>query len=364
VARVAIALVWIPVASELFLRILAPVPLLPRYVIAAPYGVRANQPGITYYHTTPDVHVRMTINSKGLRADREIPYQKTPGVARIVALGDSFGMGYEVDLKDMFLSVMERRLNEAGHPCEVVNLSVSGHGNAEELIALQEEGFRYQPDLVIVSWHETDLVDNVRSKLFRLDESGQLVRDASTYLPGTATQAKLAQYGLYRWLSENCQLYSFVRETVAGKIKDLLASRRSLPTAPASKPGSEEAPGEKAPPASSLTSAQKLTVALMHRMQAECRDHGAEFLVLELPAGSERTSSRSFPKSPRGDEFGLRIVNLVPSFLQHSDQQLYWKRGHFHLTPLGCRLAGEALSRAILEGGLLDRPRPAATAGL
>ena len=82
----------------------------------------------------------METNSKGVRSDREIPYEKPAGVKRIVVLGDSYGMGYEVTLEDSFLGVMERRLQESGIEAEVVNLSVSGHGTAEELITLKEEG--------------------------------------------------------------------------------------------------------------------------------------------------------------------------------------------------------------------------------
>src|SRR5262249_46028448 len=157
------------IAAELYLRHVAPVPILPRYVIASSYGIRVNQPNNVYYQITPECYVRMETNSKGIRSSREIPYEKPAAVKGIVALGDSFGRGYEVEQEQMFLTQMEQALNKAGVRCEVVNLSVSGHGNAEELIALREEGLKYDPDLVLICWGSTDLDDNTRSALYRLD---------------------------------------------------------------------------------------------------------------------------------------------------------------------------------------------------
>ncbi len=356
--KLAIALVWIPVAAELFLRYLAPVPLMPRYVVAAPYGVRANQASVVYYHTTPDVHIRMETNSKGVRADREIPYEKPAGVKRIVAIGDSYGMGYEVTLEDTYLSVMERELNAAGIKAEVVNLSVSGHGTAEELITLREEGLKYDPDLVLVSWTDTDPEDDSRSSLFRLVD-GKLVADKTTFLPGTAAQEKLAKYALYRWASENCQLYSFARETAAGFAKSLLSTLRSLKSggsAPTIEPEPEAGTAvaaETEKPAE-LSPKQELNVALLKEVQRVANEHGSQMLVLDVPDSYAIGHYFSlFPVDPEGRDFGLRVVRPLTAFQAQGDTVLYWQRGHFHLTPFACNMVGKMLAQAIIEQRLL-----------
>jgi hypothetical protein len=348
--KLAVALVWVPVSAELFLRWLAPVPLMPRYVVASPLGVRVNRPGVVYYHTTPEVRVRMAINAQGIRADRDIPYARPPGVQRIVVLGDSFGMGYEVALEDMFLSVMERDLAAAGVPAEVVNLSVSGHGNAEQLLLLRGEGFRYQPNLVLVAWHRTDLEDNARSKLFRLD-GDELLRDQPRYLPGTAIQERLMRHGLYRWLSEHSQLYAFTMELVSERVKGVLTRlRRNGPAAGAGRPPSAEKPD------AGLTPNERLAVALLRQMQREARAHGAEFLVVDIPIARGSVYRSEFPIDPAGRDFGLRVVRPVERFNQLGNVLLYWKRGHFHLTPAACRVVGWMLARAILDARLLAGP--------
>jgi hypothetical protein len=101
-------------------------------------------------------------NSAGMR-DRERALTKAPGVYRILVLGDSFMEAYQVKFEDAFVSVLERRLNEAAdRPVEVVNASVSGWGTDDELAYLTRHGIRFQPDLVLVGMTlHNDVQDNL-----------------------------------------------------------------------------------------------------------------------------------------------------------------------------------------------------------
>src|SRR6185312_10254039 len=65
--------------GEMFVRIVDPQPLMPRYVTAAPWGVRGNIPGAHYWHETGEVRVEYRINSEGMRDDREFVVEKAPG---------------------------------------------------------------------------------------------------------------------------------------------------------------------------------------------------------------------------------------------------------------------------------------------
>jgi hypothetical protein len=210
--------------GEFFVRIFNPAPLLPRYITGAPYGVRMNVKNAQYWQTTPEVHVQFRINSHGIRSDKEYAYSKPAGQCRVLLFGDSFFMGYEVDLKDSFAYLLEQELNARGYQCEVINLAVSGFGTAEMLIALENEGLKYQPDIVVFQWHSTDPADNVRSALFRPNKKGELIRLNSTYLPAVKLTDWLSQFIVYRWLIEHSQLYAEIRETTANRIKSILAS--------------------------------------------------------------------------------------------------------------------------------------------
>ena len=76
------------------------------------------------------------INSLGFR-DTEHTYNKGQDVFRIVILGDSFCDYLELPLKQLFHSVLERKLNSELHqPIERINLGFSGFGTAQEYLAL------------------------------------------------------------------------------------------------------------------------------------------------------------------------------------------------------------------------------------
>ena len=83
---------------------------------------------------------------------------------------------------------------------------MSGNGTAEELVTYLNEGDKYQTDLVLVEWHQTDLDDNLRSRLFTL-EQGALVRANETYLP-PIENAELLESRLYRLVAENSMFYA------------------------------------------------------------------------------------------------------------------------------------------------------------
>ena len=89
-------------------------------------------------------------NSQGLRDD-EVEIPKPPGVFRILALGDSFTVGANVEQEDAYPQVLERLLNDSGRGrIEVVNAGVGGWSPFQYAQFLDNYGLRYEPDLVLV----------------------------------------------------------------------------------------------------------------------------------------------------------------------------------------------------------------------
>lgn len=356
-AKGVFAVVWALLFFELFVRTFRPVPLMPRHVGRTAYGLRGNVPGMSYWQRTRDVQVNIRINARGIRADREIPYAKTPGMKRIVALGDSYMMGYEVDLRDTFLAQLERRLNDSGIRCETVNLSVSGYSNAEELLTLRREGARYQPDLVLLQWHDSDLDDNVRCGLFALRGDSLVQRD-SVYLPGVDIAERLARIPFYSWLDENSHAYTVVREKGTILVKETLTWLRGASADPrkreaekAAAAAAAAAAGVAAPVDSGPNPNERLSAALLRRIRDESAASGAPFVVVDIPRRFTRADLRSY--FPWKDAEGLDVVDMLPAFRRHSGELLYWENGHSHLTPLGCRIVADELAKRILDEGLL-----------
>lgn len=329
--------------GELYLRVFDPVPILPRYVKAMPFGVRGNTENMTYWHHTAEYKVEIQTNSKGIRADREFPYEKPDGVKRIVLLGDSFGMGYGVDFSETFSQMAVQFIEKkTGERVEMINLSTSGHGNAEELIVLQEEGFRYDPDLVLISWHASDLNDNVRSGLFAL-ENGELIQVASVYLPAVKAREYLFSIAAYRFLIGHSHFYNFAREEAARFVKTALLVFTS------SSEGTVSIDEDAV-----LRAKENLSLALLERINRECRKRDVNFMVLEIPVRSSRTKFVSlFPRRER--QYPYVKYSPLSSFLEYEGGgKLYWERSHGHFTPLGCSITGAGVAETIVSNKLLE----------
>ena len=130
------------------------------------------------YALDPDVGKRMRpgwegdefeapvkVNSKGLR-NPETPYEKPEGVYRVLALGDSWTFGFRMNEPDAYPRQLERILNERaaerGDPrhFEVINAGVIGYSTDQEAAWLRVEGWKYQPDLVLVNYYPVNDTHN------------------------------------------------------------------------------------------------------------------------------------------------------------------------------------------------------------
>lgn len=326
------------------MRMMAPVPMMPRYVIANQFGIRGNMPNQRYSHSTAEYRITIETNARGIRSKDEIRYEKPKYIKRIVLLGDSFGFGYGVDSDEMFTARMTYYLkNDCSENVEVINLSTSGHGNAEELIALSNEGFKYSPDLVLLAWHYTDLDDNVRSNLYEISD-GKLRRKAKTYLPGVREREFLNQFELYRFLAEKSQIYNFIRNWASGNIKKILTKK-----------GLDQKSGNAVIRKNSKKNYKVLlTLALLNEIEQLCQKNHSNFLIMDIPFRKSRTEFISkFPFEKASNEVSFDVVSPIEPFRQAEGKQLYWEKGDGHWTPLGCDIAGKMLAYHINENNLL-----------
>ena len=108
-----------------------------------------------------EFEAEVRINARGLR-DREIGYDNPTGALRILSLADSFGEAIQVNLEDTYYKQLERRLSGSlNQPVEVINAGVGGWGTDQEAIFYVAEGFRYNPDFVLLAFFtRNDTVNN------------------------------------------------------------------------------------------------------------------------------------------------------------------------------------------------------------
>jgi hypothetical protein len=338
--------------AELFIRLFSPQPLFPRYVTGTPWGVRGNIPNARYWHHTPEVDVEFRINGQGMRDDREYPYRKPPNTCRVAVFGDSFFVGYEVDLRDSFAAKLEAQLRTKGAAVEVLNFSVSGFGTAEMLRTYEHFGRKFNPDVVLFEWHSTDPDDNIRSGLYRL-EDGVLKQGAEVYLPGVRAQDILLKSRIYRFIADNSQLYSLIREKAARAAKDLLLTvrqgARQVAATGAQRPASEGQAedttiGKKSEPGSLLSG------ALLMRAQEIVEAENKAFYVVEIPIRVSRTEFRSSATMlPPQTRDHLKMISPVNAFsrLARPDLKLYYEKGQGHFTPVGVQIVVDEAVKVI-----------------
>lgn len=160
--------------------------------------------------------VRVVCNSKGLR-DAEKDYVKPPGTRRIAVLGDSFVWGYGVENQEMVSTALQNLIPNA----ETLNFGVKGYSTVQEVLRLETEGLRYEPDLTLLFFCWNDLEDNFDSK----DLSRPIVvvaNDDGLIITNRPVQ-NLHKSPIKQWFQRNVRIFGFVRyssELLQNKLKE------------------------------------------------------------------------------------------------------------------------------------------------
>jgi hypothetical protein len=110
--------------------------------------------------------VDVAMNRLGLR-DVERDYGASPGVTRVLALGDSFVEGYAVPLPQTVSQVLEGSLRRDGRRVDVVNGGTSGYSTDQEYLFYETEGVRYAPRVVLLFFYYNDVLYNDRDRFAR-----------------------------------------------------------------------------------------------------------------------------------------------------------------------------------------------------
>lgn len=343
--------------AEVALRLVLDVqPLTPGQFLFERHPTR----GWTHRPNAEDLFVKIAvrqwihINSASLR-EREIPYDRTPGRRRILCVGDSTVVGFEVAEEDRFTRVAERVLRESGRDVEIVNAGFRGYGTDQVLLYVQEQGLRYRPDLVVYFWTENDPEDNMTvHRPFRKFGKGwfDLAADGRLVLRGTPVPEFPHDVNLK--VGEGGQLFEIevpLLQRAGLWARDLTITRSSVATAVANialmMPSmSQQLRGVAAykdyePPVDRETRVYRLTEALVRELARSVREAGAEFRVV---GGKDAWSKALFPDA------GVESLPVLEN-LERTDQPVIVPFDS-HMNELGHRLYGEAFAKALLDAGL------------
>jgi hypothetical protein len=276
-----------------------------------------------------------TINAKGLRGAL-VPHERTPGVARIVMVGDSIAFGTHVGDDETFAHLID----VSNEGLEIVNLAVQGYGLDQSLLKLVHEGLLFSPDLVVLNiCVDNDLVD-IALPVFLYDgsypkpyyrvEDGELVlrTEHLRRTPADRLAATLSRHSsLYAWLT----------------------SRGGRPDTATRE---EHWTQRRARALLELDRVRRLCVRLLTRMREVAAEHGARLLVAVHPNRASYHDGMAWAYSLASTP-ALRGTPLLDMRREYLARGLSWDElaldGIGHLSSAGHRAAASIMSERLLS---------------
>jgi lysophospholipase L1-like esterase len=368
------------------------------FYVADPMVGWAYRPGFTGEFVGPQPYpitfrTKVSINSLGLRGPEPAPVP--PGGLRVLALGDSWTSGLEVEEDQTYSAVAARLLSQRlGRPVQVINAGVRGYGTDQAWLLYRQRLKQLHPDVVV--YYLTGIADrNVTLHRMRRvfgKPAFVLGSDNTLHLIGQPVPdyPRCAEYqvvdGAARridndfaqsicWLQLNLAnhsaFFSFVVQRLQGNpglVKwlyqlgtyddatpptptspqppaQMVAAAPAPPPGPAAplypvQPGPAPAapapPDLAPPPGPALGYAQRLTSALITQMCDEVRHDGARFVLAGEDADLQTLDEGAF------EQDGIPLVHIDSDF---GNQRVVPNDGHPNV--LGHQLIGHELAEQI-----------------
>jgi lysophospholipase L1-like esterase len=335
-----------------------------------------NVPGFDGWIKTSEFTTRVTISPLGLR-DPRTEYARPADTHRILVLGDSFVEAVQVDASKTVAARLEASLQQhSSRPVEVINAGVAGYGTGQEMLLLDQEGVRYQPNvIVLVVFLGNDIGDNsyrpdpARSEqttrpTFELD-SERMIRVE----PGARSETGT---GFRQALRSCCLLYNVFETGVLmklshGPVRDQpefeLDGRYLVRSLYETKPDPE------------MSRAWRITERLLGMMRDRASSEGVPFVIvgasdwlaLDETAWQERlgesraASGRYAPDVPNrmlgeiAGRLGVPYLDLLPTLASTSSREPLYFPIDTHWTPAGHAVVAEAIEAKLREHALDGR---------
>jgi lysophospholipase L1-like esterase len=329
---------------ELALRLAGP--LLPGdYQTAAFTGTsavvgRQNKPNSAGWRRTQEFTTWVQINSRGLRGP-EADYAHPPSTYRILALGDSFTFALQVDEEQTFVRQLATLLNaeRPGAGVETLNAGVDGWSTANEYAWLVTEGYRYDPDLVLLMYYVGNDPGDNADLLGSAEQVDRLQLGADQDIPLRGPREALSNVSM---------AYNLFEQGVLAK----------LTPAP-----DDPEPTDKAPKAQRNLDAERkergwaISEALLARMRDFTAARGARLFVVGIPtAGQVADNQRAGkPLMEICERLGIPAFDLLETFRAQpraARERLYFSQNR-HFTPAGHSLVASLLATQLRERGLV-----------
>ena len=297
------------------------------------------------------------INSHGFR-DEERDYDKPPDAVRIAVLGNSWTEALQVPLQKTYCSVLQQRLTQSpcfrGKRVEVLNFGVAGYSTAQELMTLQQEVWKYHPDLILLAFYPArDIANNIRElnnavnpeqSPYFVYRGDKLVLDDSFRTLPVLQERQIALQNLNYWLSQHfrtLQAISAMQRFTKIRVAMAAVHERAQQAGVDNLEYTIYAP----PALPDMRRAWSITEGLLLAMRDEVKSHGAEFRIITLA-----TRPQVIPDPAKRAEL---MRKLGVGNLSYADDRIREFAAHEHIpvTNLAPALSDYAKSHRVYLNG-------------
>lgn len=274
----------------------------------------------------------VNINTKGFRGP-EVDYSRSGKTRRVLFLGDSYLWGFGVNQDEMFTTLLERMVSDL----EVVNLAVSGYSTDQELLLYQDEGHKYQADLVVILVAQNDLYGNMKTvesvtygkPVFRMESDRLILCNQPVPKPSWII------YTAARWGSKSYLLTGLnrIREGRGGIFRGKESNSGQAVPADTEQARDDESGFPRKP-------ADKLMVKLLLELKASVADKQGKGELLVVFGDLSVTHFRKISNHLAKHEISCLVLG---DYMDGSDNSLHLP-DDFHWNPSGHKLVAQVLS--------------------
>lgn len=289
------------------------------------------------------------INAKGLRGP-DVPYERTPGRTRLLFLGDSvtFGDGLANDEDTLPPQVAAAVTPRHGRAVEAINAGVSGYSPWQEARYFETEGWRYAPDVAVVTFVLNDVTE--KFELVRFGGSGEGWQLGHAHASTSRPVQWLLETNLARAAQKAAGRLRFGADARAGARAAEQLTVRSLVDDPDSR---------------RVADAWDVTLRELDDLVAACRTRSVPLLLVASPFAFQLEREGLDAPQRRLARFAaernLAYLDLLPPLVADARREQRSPRFYFldsnHFSPSGTALVAALVADALVDRGLLPHER-------
>lgn len=275
------------------------------------------------WHQRYEYNNPVHVNARGWLGD-DYPDPAPAGETRLVLLGDSFIAGLEAPPGADVSTQLQKLLDAAGAPAQVLNYGLYGSNPLTQDVILQEDILPRHPHIVIALYFDNDVPDVRRGLVYReIYKHHVLVYE-------TREQRDFVAHTLDRVL--NAFWYRAARASYLARLAWINLRpvfRNALPVSPLTNLASTRLPIHRNRP-----EAEALIVDAYQQMAQSCQQSGCKFAVFFL-ADKEVLTGKVSPSytdiQAQLAQSGIPTIDLLPAVKAEGGAALYYKfDGHFN----------------------------------